>query len=333
MEHLAGLKLSDIKRVLKTHGVNRGVAPELWKSYYSSDSSVLDFSSFSHEIPDKVFSTSELETEAVSVSSDGVRKFLFRLRDGEKIEAVLIPEEKRMTACISSQVGCKFRCRFCVTGSGGFTRDLTAGEIVEQVLKIQWETGSRITNVVFMGMGEPFDNFEAVSGSIDIMSQVQGLAIAPRKITVSTVGHIPGIKKMAEGAFKASLAVSLHSPFNDERIRLMPGTSVFPVSDLVDTLEYYCKCTGKKVYFEYILLSGVNDSLEHAGALTDIMRRIPSKVNLIRYNYGADLKLKKTALEIEDAFYYYIINKGFNAVFRKSRGEDVNAACGQLASK
>ncbi len=333
MEHLAGVTYNDLKRIVESGGFSRNYALQLWRHYYSVYN---PFIRETHETElysgtSDIFSLSEMKKKRVSQSTDGVIKYLFGLKDSNSVESVYIPEENRLTACISSQVGCKFGCRFCATGKCGFIRNLTAAEIVEQILQIQWNLGKQITNVVYMGMGEPFDNFDEVKKSIEIISQVQGLAIAPRKITVSTAGHIPGILKMADGTFKASLAVSLHSPFKDQRTELMPGTVRYPLDELIEALEYYCGKTRKKIYFEYVLLKGVNDTPDHAAAVADILRRIPSKLNLIRYNGDNNGIYSKASSEVEDAFYYYIIKEGLSAVFRRSRGDDVRAACGQLA--
>ena len=264
------------------------------------------------------------------ISSDGTEKFLLELEDGNFIESVLIPEKSRLTLCISSQIGCKFNCSFCSTGKMGFTRDLTTAEIVEEVIFIQNLKQIKITNVVYMGMGEPFDNFDNVIKSAEIINSDNGLAIGARKITISTFGHIPGIRKYIDLDIRFRLAISLHNPFNDQRSDIMPGNKQHNLNDLFIILKEYTKISNRKVVFEYILLKDINDSLNHAKELKKLLSALPSKLNLIKYHDNPYTEFSSTDILKQHKFYNFFKNVNFPVVFRASRGEDIDAACGQL---
>jgi 23S rRNA (adenine2503-C2)-methyltransferase len=313
-------------------------AKQIWKWIYreggESFQDITNISKRLREILTDEFSILALKLDERVESSDGTVKYLFLLEDGAKIESVLIPESGRVTICVSSQVGCKYNCSFCATGEMGFSRDLSSGEIVSQILYIQNDIKKRVTNVVFMGMGEPLDNYDHVIKAADIMNSDQGLAIGTRKITISSFGLIPGISRMIRENIRYGLAISLHSPFENERSKIMPANRKYSLKTLLPELKSYTKKSKRKVVFEYVMLSGVNDSIKHADELIKILSALPSKLNLIRYHNNDFSSYDKSSDKQLDKFYRYILNKKrFPVMIRGSRGEDISAACGQLICK
>lgn len=269
--------------------------------------------------------------EEVLVSADGTKKFRFKLSDGEMIESVWIPEERRNTLCISSQAGCPLKCAFCVTGLLGLKRNLSAEEIVAQVWRVRSVLKLPVTNIVMMGMGEPLLNFDNVVRAIAIMTDQQGMAIGKRKITVSTAGIAPKIKPFLE-ATGVKLAISLTGWTDEVRNHWMPINQKYNLAALKKELQSLHLPKGKVVMFEVVLMGGVNDSVEEAEKLADYLKGIPARVNLIRYNQNpAFPDLKRPSLEHTDRFQKALINRGIFTFLRKNRGEDVMAACGQLA--
>jgi 23S rRNA (adenine2503-C2)-methyltransferase len=277
---------------------------------------------------------------AQSDAGDGTRKLLLSWDDGAATESVWIPETDRHTVCVSSQVGCPVGCRFCASGSDGVQRDLTAGEIVEQVWRVRRLVGehappgpagkpARLSNVVFMGMGEPLANYRQVMRAIRIINAPWGLNIGARKITVSTVGLPTQIRRLATEDLQLNLALSLHAPDDALRRQLIPWGKV-PIAELVDACSAYFQKTGREITLEYVLLDGVNMSPAHAAGLAAIARRLRSNVNLLRYNPVPGLPFRRPAAEAAHAFKQRLLERGVNAHIRTSRGRDVDAACGQL---
>ncbi len=268
-------------------------------------------------------------------SADGeTRKFLWRLSDRKTVESVIIRDEDRVTACISSQAGCRWGCNFCRTGSMGFIRNLTAGEIIDQIIKMKKnlaESGAAITNIVFMGMGEPLDNFDAVVRAIRIFSMETALSIGQRKITVSTCGVAPGIVRLGETCKNVGLAISLSATDNDLRNRLMPVNRKYPLEVLLDAARQFYTSTGRRVTFEYILLQGINDSPKQARSLAKIAHRVPSKVNLIVFNEFPGTPYHCPDDATVEEFQRILFDNHVTALLRKSKGQDILAACGQLA--
>jgi 23S rRNA (adenine2503-C2)-methyltransferase len=264
------------------------------------------------------------------VSADGTRKYLLRLGDGASVEAVDIPDRGRHTLCISSQAGCALACRFCVTGFWGAGRSLTAGEIVGQVQAIRRDEPplGESLNLVFMGMGEPLLNLEALEPAIGILSE----SISLRRITVSTAGVIPGIEKLAAWERRPNLAVSLHAPDQARRSDLMPVNKSYPLADLMRALRAYPLERGRRITFEYILIDRYNDALADADALARLLRDLPAKVNLIPANPDPVLgeKMIPPPLQRVAAFQQRLLDRGYTTTVRKRRGDDVSAACGQL---
>lgn len=274
-----------------------------------------------------------LQERETLAADDGTVKYSYSLDDGETVEAVLIPDGRRLTACLSTQVGCRCGCVFCRTGMGGFRRDLTADEIVAQLYALQQGTVRRISNVVFMGMGEPMDNFSNLKNALSIISDDRGICIGARKITVSTVGLPGGIARLAELESQYGLAVSLHSAVTATRQFLVPVSRTLPLRDLQKDISLYNTRTGRRVTLEYCLISGINDSLEEAEALADFSRGIECKINLLVYNPVPGSAFETPNSETVETFMKYLYPRCQAVTLRRSRGSDIAAACGQLGGK
>ncbi len=279
--------------------------------------------------------TRALEVESAQTSRDGTVKAALRARDGALVEAVLIPEEDRTTLCVSTQVGCPLECSFCATGALGFTRNLRTAEIVDQVCRMQeaLEPGRRITNVVYMGMGEPLLNLPAVVDSIRILQHPKGFGLGPRRVTVSTAGVVPRIGPLLEQV-PVNLAVSLHAARDEVRDRLVPLNRRFPLDALIGTLRKLDAVTPRRpVFFEYTLIDGANDAPEDARALARRLRGLPCKVNLIPMNPHAGSDARPPPPERVERFLAELARAGVTVTLRRPRGADIDAACGQLAAR
>ena len=267
------------------------------------------------------------------VSLDKTRKYLFQLEDGQKIESVLIPDDKRLTLCVSTQVGCKFNCSFCYTGKMGYIRNLTAGEIINQIITVK-QQDKKITNIVFMGMGEPLDNYENVIKAVKIISSSWGLGISPGKITLSTCGLVPGLKRLKDEKLNINLSISLNASNNGVRSLLMPVNKKYPISELLRACRGHPLQPGKRITFEYILIKDLNDSEKDAKQLADLLKGIRCKINLLPFNKKSN---DKNIYDTPDRnrvnkFHEYLISRKFIVFTRKPRGIDISAACGQLAT-
>ena len=276
---------------------------------------------------------SHIETDTVERSGDGTLKFLFRLHDGAKIEGVLIPTPKRVTACVSSQAGCPLKCAFCATGQMGFIRNLLFTEIFDQYLimnRIAGETfGKNITNIVYMGMGEPLLNYENVIKSIELLTSSKGQGMSPQRITLSTVGVVNGIRRLADENFPCGLAISLHCADALKREKLIPSAKKFPLPEIREALSYFYKKSGERISIEYLLLDGITDSRSDAEKLWDFCRPFPTKINLIEYNDN-NLEFRKSPEQRVKEFASYLESKNMIVTIRHSRGKEIAAACGQL---
>jgi 23S rRNA (adenine2503-C2)-methyltransferase len=262
-------------------------------------------------------------------SRDGAQKYLFELADGLRVESVYLPDSPGETACISSQVGCAMRCSFCATGKMGFFRNLSAGEIVLQVLEVERLANAKLSNIVYMGMGEPLHNYENVVKSLQILTDKDGLAIPASRLTVSTVGIVPMIDRWCEDNPPAKLAISLHATTDERRARIVPVEKAFPLEDLMKSVRRLAHVTKFTVTFEYIMIAGLNDRREDAANLRYLLRNIPAKVNLIRLHpTGSDL-IPSTDSEIR-RFMGWLVDEGIDCTLRQSRGVDESAACGML---
>ncbi len=282
------------------------------------------------------FALTPFEPVAEHLSADGqTRKLALRLADGEIIESVWMRYETRESVCVSTQAGCAMGCVFCATGQSGLRRNLTAGEIVGQVLAFArlLAPQSRVTNVVFMGMGEPFANYDAVWKAVSILMDPAGLGLGARHIVISTVGLIPGIRRFAQERSQVRLAVSLHAPDDALRDRLVPVNRAYPIGPLMDAIRDYVKLTGRRVTFEYALIAGVNDSPEQAQALAALLRGLPAHVNLIPLNPVADSPWRPSPRDRVRRFQAVLDERGIPCTVRLGRGTDIQAACGQLRAR
>lgn len=265
------------------------------------------------------------------LSVDGTRKWLLQFEDGNSVETVYIPEGERGTLCVSSQVGCSLNCSFCATGKQGFNRNLTTAEIIVQVW-IATRT-QRVSNIVFMGMGEPLLNLDHVVNAIDILLDDYGYGLSKHRVTVSTSGLLPAMKELAQRT-DASLAVSLHAPFDELRNILVPINKKYPIAELIDVCKnYYGENSTRTILFEYVLLKDINDADEHAHALVDLLQGMSAKVNLIPFNPFQGTSYQRSTPERIDAFRAILAKAGRVTVTRKTRGDDIDAACGQLVGQ
>lgn len=265
----------------------------------------------------------------VQVSGDGTRKYLFPVKSDKYIEAVFIPETNRSTLCISSQVGCKMGCTFCMTGKQGFHGNLSPGEILNQIYSLPEK--DILTNYVFMGMGEPLANTESLLKSLEVMTSSYGLGISPSRITVSTIGIIPGLDKILNQS-RCHLAVSLHTPFDSERAQLMPVEKVFPIKRVVDFLKQNSQDRQRRISFEYIMFRGINDTPKHVNGLTRLLNGLRCRINLIRYHPIPGVPYESSDEETIHWFKTRLNEKGLLTTIRASRGKDIFAACGMLST-
>ena len=280
------------------------------------------------------FPKAEIATR--QISSDGTRKYVFKLSDGKLVEAVMIKQPTRMTLCVSSQVGSGMGCKFCRTATMGFVRHLSAGEIMAQVVGViddAKEFGDSFSNIVFMGMGEPLHNYKGVLETLHILTDHHGLAISQRKITVSTSGLVPAIRDFGTHKAPANLAISLNATTDEIRSRIMPLNDRFPLAELMAAAKDYTTVSGKEVTLEYVMLSGLNDSAADLSRLVKLVNGLPSKVNLIPYNDNAGLGFQTPAKAWVMEWRNKLVSKGINATVRWSKGQDINAACGQLVTE
>ncbi len=267
---------------------------------------------------------------ACQVSSDGTKKYLFPVGEGNAVEAVMIPDEDRKTLCVSSQAGCRMGCRFCMTGRQGFHGNLTVADILSQFIAI--DEAAELTNAVFMGMGEPLDNFDNVMKAVEVLTADWGFGWSPKRITLSTIGVLPNLRKYLEST-RCHLAVSLHNPFPDERAELMPVQKAWPAEEVVEMIREYDFTGQRRVSFEYTMFAGLNDDKRHADALIRLLRGLECRVNLIRFHKIPDAPYQTTPQVIMERFRDRLSNHGITCTIRASRGEDILAACGMLAGE
>ncbi len=330
---LLGKNLNELKDVAKTLGMptftGKQLAEWLYKKRAVSFDEMSNISLKNRQILAEHFTIGRTPPIKEAVSIDGTKKYLFQTAKGT-VESVFIPEDDRATLCISSQVGCKMNCLFCMTGKQGFSGNLTASEILNQILSVP--DSEKLTNLVYMGMGEPMDNTLEVLRSLNVMTSEWGLAWSPRRITVSTIGLIPSMKQFLEHS-ECHLAISLHEPFSDGRLQLMPVEKAFPIAKVIDELKKYDFAHQRRLSFEYIVFEGINDSPRHAIELVRLLKGVPCRVNLIRFHAIPNIKLKSPSTEKMEKLRDYLTNNGIICTIRKSRGEDISAACGMLSSE
>jgi 23S rRNA (adenine2503-C2)-methyltransferase len=336
------LSREDLESSIKELGHPRFRAKQVWQWIWQHG--VRDFEEMSN-VPKKLrdqlaesFAFFPISIETEQVSSDGTVKCRFALHDGHLIEGVLIPTTDRMTACVSSQVGCSLSCSFCATGFLPLKRNLEAAEIVDQVRilnqKAEEHHGKHLTNIVYMGMGEPLLNYKRVLESTELISAEDGLHMSPKRITVSTAGIAKMIKKLGDDEVRFNLALSLHQTTDEDRARIMPINESNSLESLIDALRYFYSKTRGRITLEYVLLQGVNDRLDDARRLVNICRQIPgARVNIIEYNPVDGTGFEKTAQKHREEFINILERNRVTAKVRRSRGKDIDAACGQLAGK
>lgn len=349
-KNIRGLSLRELQEFVESLGEKKFRAAQLFAWLYAkgaqSFNEMTDISKGFRGVLENSAMLDNLELARKSVSpTDGTTKFLFRLNDGLMIESVLIPPEelspaadRRLTLCLSTQVGCPLDCKFCATGTMGFLRNLTAGEIIDQVIHAQRHATRRITNLVYMGMGEPMLNYDEVMKSVEILSDDRSLNIGTKHITISTAGYADKIRQMADEDRKVKLALSLHSLDNEKRTQLMPITKKFSVDDLIGALEYYYHKTRRRPTFEYIPFDGFNDTKDDIKRFVALSKRIPCKVNIIPFHSiaftgaaGFAATLKPTPRPRMEQFAQALREANITVMVRSSAGEDIEAACGQLA--
>lgn len=308
----------------------------LWKKGAGSFAEMNNIGKGLQEKLKESFSFHRASIEVEAKSGDQTVKFGFRLHDDKMIEGVLIPAGQRVTACVSTQVGCAMHCAFCATGQMGFIRNLHFSEIFDQFILMNQKAveyyGNPISNIVYMGMGEPLLNIQNVLKSIDLLTSPEGQGLSPQRITLSTAGIIEGIRKLADLGFKPGLAVSLHSADPLTRLRIMPVTKSNPLDKLQEVLKYYHQKTGERVTFEYLLLNGINDSQRDAEVLAAYCRAFPVKINLIEFNV-TNSPFQKSEPENVRKFIQFLESRNMVVNLRRSRGKDIAAACGQLVKK
>ena len=303
------------------------VARRLWQAPVRSFAEITDIPMATREALEQSFELPSLTVSTEQTSADGTRKFLFRLADGEAIETVSIPDSDRLTLCISSQAGCALQCAFCATGKMGFTRNLEAYEIAAQVREMALlEPPIAVTNIVFMGMGEPMMNWRAVDTALTILNDPNGIGIGARHITVSTVGILPGIVALGERPEQFRLAISIHAPTDALRRSLMPINTKYPLADVIEAAKSF----DRRVTFEYVMLGGINDRPEDASELAKLARECKAFVNLIPLHPGGAGDFTPTSADSIRRFGASLRRAGLNVAIRKSRGKDIAAACGQL---
>ncbi len=335
------LKVEELKEFFVSHGDKAFRAQQvdewLWKKSAKKFDQMTNLSVATRELLGQHFEINHIQVDTMQRSTDGTIKNAVTLHDGLIVESVLIPAEKRITACVSSQVGCSLACKFCATARLKRQRNLSADEIYDQVAAIKEQAemffNRPLTNIVFMGMGEPLLNYSNVIAAIEKITSQKGLGMAMKRITVSTVGIAKMITKMADDGVKFNLAVSLHSALDQTRSSIMPINDSNPLNELADALRYWYQKTKRKVTYEYVVWQGINDSMEHAQALLKFCKVIPSKVNLIEYNPIEDGEFKQANDAVLTMYMDLLERNGITTRIRKSRGKDIDAACGQLANK
>lgn len=331
---LLGKTLTELKGICTGLGMPsfsaKQIADWLYKKKARTIDEMTNLSAVNREKLKEQYTIGDTQPVREQKSIDGTIKYLFEVEGGSFIETVYIPDKERGTLCVSSQVGCKMNCLFCMTGKQGFTANLSANEILNQIWSVS--EADQLTNLVFMGMGEPMDNVGNLFKILEILTSDYGYAWSPRRITVSTIGVIPGLKRFLDES-ECHLAISIHSPYADERLSLMPVEKAYPITDVLDLIRHYDFAHQRRLSFEYIMFRGLNDDLQHARDLAKVLGNIPCRVNLIRFHAIPGVDLKSSDDQAMQAFRDYLSSKGIICTIRSSRGEDILAACGMLSTK
>ena len=339
MKDIKNYSLDELKDIFKGWDETVYRAKQTFSWLYQKRVSSFDLmSNLSLELRKKLkdnFSLNRLKLDKLQESSDGTKKLLFALEDGNLIESVLIPVKERLTVCLSAQAGCPFSCGFCASGITGFKRNLEVSEIIGQLLEISYRLSpeAALTNVVFMGTGEPLDNYDNVLKAIRIINAPEGLNIGARRITISTCGIIPGIKRLSTEGLQIELSVSLHAADEKTRGLLMPVNKKYRLKDLISTCKDYAALTKRQVTFEYVLIKGINCSKEAADNLIRLLTGWECKVNLLVYNPIKEFSYQPPDAREVEFFIWLLRKRGIVVTLRKSRGKDIDGACGQLRNK
>ena len=340
MNNIRSASLENIATFLTTHGEKAFRAKQIWQWIWQRGvtefEDMTNLSKSTRELLAQEYYFDKLIPYQTQTAADGTVKTAWKLTDGEIIESVLIPGNQKFTVCVSSQVGCKLGCKFCATGTLGFKRNLTPGEIFGQVMAAKKAAEAQdltLSNIVFMGMGEPLLNYEAVLTAIERLTASDGLAMSPYRITVSTAGIPDKIRQLADDGVRFNLAVSLHSAKDITRTSLMPVNKAYPLKDIAESLKYFVEKTGTRPTFEYLLLKDINDRLEDAKVLAQYCRQFPIKINLIEYNDVEGSGFRHSPEKKRDEFVKYLESCNMIVNIRHSKGKDIDAACGQLAGK
>lgn len=333
MKNIRDFTLEELEIELENLGEKKYRAKQIFAWLFRDVHSFDEMTDLSKDLIQKLKEHYILESvflDAFQKSQDGTIKYLFRLLDGHKIESVLMKYKYGYSACISNQIGCKMGCHFCASAGIGFVRSLTPGEIVGQILKIEEHSGEKVSNVVFMGIGEPFDNYDNVMKAIRLINDPKGLNIGARHISVSTCGLIDGIEKFSKENIQCNLCISLHSSRDNVRTSMMPINQKYHIHEVIDACQKYIEKTNRRVTFEYALVDGVNDSAEDALHLAKLLHGMLCHVNLIPVNKIKNGKYEKSSVEKMMAFRDLLNSKGIVATIRRELGSDIAAACGQL---
>jgi 23S rRNA (adenine2503-C2)-methyltransferase len=343
---LKGLTLDELQNYFESIGEDKYRASQVFNWMYNHLSINFDeMLNLSKTLRKKLYEENEILTldylDSEISPSSGTKKFIFATKENHKIESVIIPEDKRITLCISTQIGCPLDCKFCATGLMGYKKNLSPGEIFDQYLLASKNYNeNKITNIVFMGMGEPLLNYKSTLKTLNIFSDELSMGISLKKITVSTAGIAPKIKELADSGLKVKLAFSLHSCFEDIREKIMPITKKYSLKENIEALKYYSQKTKTRITFEYVMLKDINDREEDVKALVNLCSQIPSKINVIPFNSlkhmnpdGISAELEPTPRHKIEDFINKLRNRNITVTVRLTQGEDIAAACGQLAVK
>lgn len=335
MENILDFKLEELKCWMQENGEGKFRAKQIFDWIYKKE--VFDFNNMTNISKNTI---SKLEksfyigipkiVSAYKSSIDGTQKFLFEYKDGNIIESVVMKYKHGNSICVSTQIGCRMGCKFCASTVDGVVRNLTSGEISGQILKAQKELGERISNVVLMGSGEPFDNYENVMKFIELINADEGLNIGQRHITLSTCGIVPKIKELADRKMQITLAISLHAPNDEIRKAMMPIANKYPINELLDACMYYYKTTNRRITFEYALVKGVNDKKDDAEELSKRLKGMLCHINLIPVNEIKENNYEKSNIKNINSFKNILSENGIETTIRRKMGSDINAACGQL---
>jgi 23S rRNA (adenine2503-C2)-methyltransferase len=340
-KNIRELKLEELINFLKNQNIPSYRAKQihewLWKKRAVNFNEMTSLSLSLRDLLEQNFSLNAVKIHKAERSNDGTIKYSLKLHDSKLVEGVLIPSKKRLTACISSQVGCSLSCTFCATGTLKLERNLNYAEIYDQIFILNEEAllnfGKPLSNIVYMGMGEPLLNYENLLKSIELVSSKNGLSMSPKRITVSTAGIAKMIKKLADDEVRFNLAISLHSSDDKKREEIMPINKSINLEELKESIKYFFEKTGTRITYEYILFKDINDSLDDAHELVKFCKSTPCKVNLIEYNSVDNIPFQKASNNKTEKFINFLNEKNVIVNLRRSKGKDINAACGQLVNK